>query len=81
MKIETRAGLVYDESDPGCSLILATTQGELFAFVVAIDTGHDGQQRLAAPYWGKYSHEAPEASVERILTTGSAWPRLPKLEG
>ncbi|MFW6278196.1 MAG: hypothetical protein ACOC1T_02185 [Halorhodospira sp.] len=81
MRIETRTGLVYDESDSGCSLTLATTQGELFAFVVAIDTGLDGQQREQTPYWGRYSHDAPEASIERILTTGSAWPRLPRLEG
>lgn len=77
MQIETQTGLVYDESDPLCSLTVASTQGSRFAFVVAIDTGHDGQQRDPARYWGRYDPDAHAESVRAILATGGAWPRLP----
>jgi len=76
VRIETRTGLVYDEADPLCSLTVATTQGQRFAFLVAIDTGHDGQQRRTAPYWGRYDPDAPAESVRAILATGGPWPKL-----
>ncbi len=80
MRVETRTGLVYDEADPLCSLTVAATQGQHFAFVAAINTGRDGQQRDRACYWGRYDPDAHGPSVLAILETGGPWPRLPSLE-
>ena len=77
MRITTRTGLIFDEADPLCSLSVATTQGNRYAFLVAIDTGHDGQQREPAHYWGRYDPDSHVESVRAILATGGPWPRLP----
>jgi hypothetical protein len=76
MRIKTTTGLLYDGADRLCRLILTDSQGETFAFVQAIDTGFDGRDRHPVRYWGKYSHDTPEQSVERILATGGKWPKL-----
>ncbi|SDJ10804.1 hypothetical protein [Billgrantia gudaonensis] len=77
MRVETFTGLVYDEADPQCLCHLFTSQGKAYGFIQAIDTGFDGQQRYPARYWGEYCHDAPEASIHRILSSGGKWPQLP----
>lgn len=77
MRIETFTGLVYDETDPICLCLLSDSQNRVFAFIQALDTGFDGQQRHPARYWGEFDHEAPEDSIHQILSNGGKWPQLP----
>lgn len=76
MRVATFTGLVYDEADPKCLCHLSTSQGKTFGFVQALDTGFDGQQQHFARYWGEYSHDDPEGSIHRILSSGGKWPQL-----
>ncbi|WP_302141041.1 hypothetical protein [Halomonas alkalicola] len=77
MRVATFTGLVYDDADPQCMCLLFESQGKVYGFIKAIDTGHDGQQRYPARYWGEYRHEDRKGSIQSILSTGGKWPQLP----
>lgn len=70
MKVQVN-GMVFDSKNPACKLILGDSQGKLYAFVQCVDEA--GQEKR---YWGEYSHEAPESSVQRIMEWGGKWPKL-----
>ncbi|WP_075881797.1 hypothetical protein [Vreelandella massiliensis] len=69
--------MIYDEADDLCKCVLSQSQGKLFAFIQCIDTGMDGTARYTARYWGEFSHDAPEATIKRIMEWGGKWPQLP----
>lgn len=77
MRVETDTGLVFDDTDDLCKCILSQAEGQVFAFIQAIDTGHDGSKRYPARYWGAWNHDAPEDAMRRILAWGGKWPALP----
>ena len=71
--------LVYDSDNPLCSIEINNSQGELFAFITALDIGVE-HRRLKEPqpmkYWGKFSWNDEAGSIKEILHTGGKWPRL-----
>ncbi|MAW08346.1 MAG: hypothetical protein CME61_08740 [Halobacteriovoraceae bacterium] len=73
--------LLFDDQHPKCNLIVAETQGQLFAFVTCLDLGLP-HNRLTAPhqkrYWGKFDWAQQEASIREIMHNGSKWPELPQ---
>lgn len=69
--------LVFDETDPLCRCILTASQGQLYAFIQAVDTGFKGDLRIPKQYWGMYSHDEPRQSIVGILENGGKWPSLP----
>lgn len=69
--------LVFDERDPLCKCILTASQGQLYAFVQAVDTGFKGDLRVPKQYWGMYSYDEPRKSIISILEHGGKWPSLP----
>ncbi|MEJ1414251.1 MAG: hypothetical protein RPU13_13515 [Candidatus Sedimenticola sp. (ex Thyasira tokunagai)] len=80
MKIENETGnLIYDTDNPLCSIEVVSCQGELFAFVVALDIGMI-HCRLSIPhqkrYWGKFSWDDEAGSIRGILANGGKWPNL-----
>lgn len=44
--------LVFDEADPLCRCILTALQGQLYAFIQAVDIGLKGDLRIPKQYWG-----------------------------
>lgn len=80
MKIENDAGnLVYDDSNPDCAMIISECQGELYAFVTALDIGSSAsplKKPMKARYWGKFSWSNKENAIREILHTGGKWPDL-----
>ncbi len=80
MKIQNETGnLIYDAENPQCSIELCSCQGELFAFVVALDIGMH-HCRLSTPqqkrYWGKFNWDDEAGSIGNILASGGKWPKL-----
>lgn len=71
--------LMYDESNPLCSIQICASQGDIFAFVVALDIGLP-HCRLSKPgqkrYWGKYNWNDKAGSIKQILADGGQWPTL-----
>ena len=80
MKVENDYGnLVYDTSDPLCSIEICSCQGELFAFVAALDIGVSGcrhPQPQPKRYWGIFSYNNETDSIRNILNDGGKWPQL-----
>jgi hypothetical protein len=70
MRVEVN-GLVYDSTNKKCKCILSDSQSKLYAFVQVLDGN------IVKRYWGEYSHEAPESSIEKIMECGGKWPHLP----
>jgi len=73
--------LTFDDNHPDCELELCRSQGQLFAFVQALDLGMKGNRHkkpIKKRYWGLFSHENKEASIQAILENGGKWPDLPK---
>ncbi len=76
MRVEVN-NLVYDSEKKDCYLEVVQAQSMLFAFVQCLDVGFDGTLKAVKRYWGSYSHEEPEKSIELILKFGGKWPKLP----
>ncbi|EAQ8948821.1 hypothetical protein ZP73_003604 [Salmonella enterica subsp. enterica] len=75
MKIQVEVnGLVYDSTNPKCKCILNNSQNTLYAFIVVLDGDYTKR------YWGKYDHDAQEASIKEIMLWGGKWPDLPEAE-
>lgn len=72
-------GLVYDDDDPRCHLEFSQSQGQHYAFIVALDHGMPGTP-LKTPepkrYWGRFCPHQPEESIKVILQYGGDWPQL-----
>lgn len=80
MRVENSSGnLVFDTSHPDCSMRLAESQGQVYAFIVALDMGMGDvplEQPIKKRYWGKFSYESEKESIRQILHTGGKWPLL-----
>ena len=69
--------LVFESTHPSCFLdIFSGPHGHPYAFVQCIDTGINGDLAMPRRYWGRWDHDAPEASMREILSWGGKWPRL-----
>ena len=80
MKVVNGSGnLMYDDCNPNCRIELCRSQGELFAFVTALDIGVPNN-RLSKPfqkrYWGRFNWENESGSIRHILEWGGKWPML-----
>ncbi|EBG2148367.1 hypothetical protein FIP36_16615 [Salmonella enterica] len=64
-------GLVYDSSNNACKCILSDSQNKIYAFIQVLDGS------VTKRYWGEYSHDNPEHSIEEIMKWGGKWPSLP----
>ncbi len=76
MRIEV-SNLLYDNTDPRYKYHLAESQGQIYAFIQALDMGMP-EKPLVTRYWGSYSDDTAEQSIRDILSKGRKWPILPK---
>lgn len=80
MKVENHNGsLIYDPEHPQCTMVVSSTQGQLFAFITVLDVGMP-HARLSTPhqkrYWGAFSWEDQAGSIREIMNNGGKWPVL-----
>ena len=68
--------LRFCKADKDCKIIIADSEGELYAFIQVVDIGTQGSSRYLKRYWGKYSHSKEYESIERIMCRGGKWPEL-----
>lgn len=73
MRVEASNGMIFEEGDPLCTLRVVQSQGKLYAFLQAIDTGMDGMARYPVRYWGEYCHDTPVDAIRQILLWGGKW--------
>lgn len=45
-----------------------------YAFLTAVDAGHNGDVKRQKNYWGEFKFESKSDSIKEILDTGSKWP-------
>ncbi len=68
MRVEVN-NLLYDKIDPRCKCYLAESQGQIYAFVQALDIGMS-EKPLVKRYWGSYSHDTAKQLIRDILANG-----------
>lgn len=80
MRVATENSLLFDDSDPDCSLVFSRTHGHAFAFIQCLDIGKNGKSRRIKRYWGFYADSSDEKkneqSIYHIMNSGSSWPDI-----
>lgn len=80
MRVANDSGnLVYDSENPLCTMDAYHSQGKNFAFLTVMDIGSENcpiDPPMTKRYWGEFSWDDQESSIERILATGGKWPDL-----
>lgn len=74
MRVAASNGLVYDDSNPLCSMEVSRSQGENYAFITVIEEKWPDHTKR---YWGRFDFDDKEGSLIEIMETGGKWPDLP----
>lgn len=72
-----QGNLIFDSSNPLCTMIVNKAQDQVYAFIQCIDQGMDGSLEETRRYWGRYDFSNAEYAVGEILKWGGKWPQLP----
>ncbi|MBO2580280.1 hypothetical protein [Shewanella algae] len=75
--------LLFDDLDSRCTVVTATSAGKEFAFVQALDNGHEllaYWEPKVVRFWGPYDRNDKHASIEKILQQKDPWPKISTLE-
>ena len=72
--------LIFDDTNPQCQVTVKHHDGQLQAFVIALDLGAE-HSRFETPiekrYFRPFNWQIPEASIKHVIEWGREWTKLP----